>query len=154
VIHLAKGDTAQVDLFITLVDRSGKSHQVIFFIPLGKETRGFKVVEELSRAFDDALTKQLDKEIRSYGERIFSYKKTVQAELFLGALLTNGLWIYPTLAAYPEGSEYIYRLSTGSAWASPIELTRIYVVAPPGTDFEVQYPTLGDDLSGIEGRRG
>jgi len=55
-----------------------------------------------------------------------------------------------TLAAHPEGSEYIYPLGTGRAWASPIELTRVYVVAPPEIDFKVQYPMLGDDLSGIE----
>lgn len=247
VIHLGKGDTAQVDLFITLVDRSGKSHQVIFFIPLGKDTRGFNVVEERSRAFYDVLAKPLDEKIHSYVEKTYNYKRTVRAELFLGTLLTNGVWTWllglplftsscsqlpqpkatfstsssniaiyemnegvdidaliattglapgvkdtlqdlrgqeiavitlqtqpatkdadrvasgeetgqpgihlawnTTLAAHPEGSEYIYPLGTGRAWASPIKLTRVYVVAPPGTDFKVQYPTLGDDLSGIE----
>ncbi len=43
---------------------------------------------------------------------------------------------------------YAYPLGTGSAWAHPIELTRIYVAAPPGLDFVTQYPELGQDLSG------
>jgi hypothetical protein len=41
-------------------------------------------------------------------------------------------------------------LGTGSAWAHPIEWTRVYVVAPPGVDFAVQYPELGSDQSGFE----
>jgi hypothetical protein len=43
---------------------------------------------------------------------------------------------------------YSYPLSTGSSWARPIGLTRIYVVAPPGIDFTAQYPRLGADYSG------
>jgi hypothetical protein len=34
-------------------------------------------------------------------------------------------------------------LGTGGAWAKPIELTRVYVVAPLGVDFGVIYPRLG-----------
>jgi len=92
VIHLSEGDTAQVDLFITLVDHSGMSHQVVFFIPLGKDTRGFNVVEEHSRTFDDVITKPLDEKIRSYVEKTYNYNSNVRAELFIGTLLTNGVW--------------------------------------------------------------
>jgi hypothetical protein len=47
-----------------------------------------------------------------------------------------------------DGAMYAYPLGTGSAWAHPIEWTRVYVVAPPGVDFGVAYPELGPDLSG------
>jgi len=52
------------------------------------------------------------------------------------------------LAANSAQAAYAYPLGTGSAWAHPIELTRIYVTAPPGADFAIQYPELGQDLSG------
>lgn len=52
------------------------------------------------------------------------------------------------LADGPGGPTYHYPLGTGSAWAQPIEMTRLYVVAPPGLDFEPAYPALGEDLSG------
>jgi hypothetical protein len=43
-----------------------------------------------------------------------------------------------------------YPLGTGAAWAKPIKLTRVYVSAPEGLDFSVQYPKLGADRSGYE----
>jgi hypothetical protein len=46
------------------------------------------------------------------------------------------------------GTTYAYPLGTGSAWAHPIEWTRVYVVSPPGIDFAVEYPELGPDQSG------
>ena len=45
-------------------------------------------------------------------------------------------------------STYTYPLGTGSAWSQPIEFTRVYVVAPPEINFQVQYPKLGDNYSG------
>ena len=48
-----------------------------------------------------------------------------------------------------DGSwEHHYPLGTGSAWARPIPLTRVYVTAPSGLGFRVEYPTYGADLSG------
>jgi hypothetical protein len=55
-----------------------------------------------------------------------------------------------------SGASYTYPLGTGGAWSKPIELTRVYVVAPQNTDFAVQYPLLGSEQSGydiIEGAR-
>jgi len=46
---------------------------------------------------------------------------------------------------------YTYPLGTGRAWANPIELTRVYVVAPPNMDFTVNYPELGENQSGMAG---
>ncbi len=44
-----------------------------------------------------------------------------------------------------------YPLGTGQAWAKPIPLTRVYVVAAPGLGFEAQAPRLGQDYSGYVG---
>jgi hypothetical protein len=47
-----------------------------------------------------------------------------------------------------DGSwEHRYPLGTGSAWARPIPLTRVYVTAPADLGFRVEYPTYGADLS-------
>jgi hypothetical protein len=249
VIQINEDNTAEVDLFITMLDRSNLSHEVTFFIPLGTEASGFHVVEQTSLEFDKALTEQLDKQIKEYGEREASYQASVQSSLLLGTIMTNGLWswaivipaflsgcapqapvpvatfqtesssisIYQMdeqmdlaalietsgldpsvkgtledltgqqiavvdLKTQPKGEEnewlsqsetngqpgihltwtstlvshsveasYTYPLGTGRAWASPIELTRIYVVAPEGIDFSVESPKLGADLSGLEG---
>jgi hypothetical protein len=43
-----------------------------------------------------------------------------------------------------------YPLGTGAAWARPIKLTRVYVSAPEGMDFSVQYPKIGAAHSGYE----
>lgn len=64
-----------------------------------------------------------------------------------------GIHLAWTTALVPQSGSaaYSYPLGTGSSWAHPIGLTRIYVVAPPGIDFTVQYPTLGTDYSGYSG---
>jgi hypothetical protein len=246
VISLKEDGTAQVDLFISMADRSGTAHEVTFFIPLGNEARNFEVAEETSLAFDKTLTAGFDNQLKEQARREASYKNTVATSLLVGPLLTNGTWswiiLFPVLmagcmqAAAPiatfktessyvaiykmdentdvqalietsgldasvidtlksyqgqqiaviqlqtqpqaEGGQsssvptgqpgihlgwistlvshsaeatYTYPLGTGRAWASPIELTRVYVVSPAGMDFSVQYPELGNDLSGIAG---
>ncbi len=45
---------------------------------------------------------------------------------------------------------YWYPLGTGRAWAHPIDLTRVYVVAQEGTDFDLRFPRLGRNRSGFE----
>jgi hypothetical protein len=47
-----------------------------------------------------------------------------------------------------SGNTYSYPLGTGASWSKPIELTRVYVVAPPEMDFDVTYPEIGSDQSG------
>ncbi len=54
-----------------------------------------------------------------------------------------------TLVPSEDGATYAYPLGTGAAWAHPIEMTRVYVVAPAELEFTVQYPELGEDLSGF-----
>lgn len=62
----------------------------------------------------------------------------------------QGLHLHWSTALVPsaEGPTYRYPLGTGSGWAQPIALTRVYLVAPPQMDFIVHYPALGEDLSG------
>ncbi|MBM3175138.1 MAG: hypothetical protein FJZ93_05345 [Chloroflexi bacterium] len=242
VVTLGSNNTAHVDLFISLLDNSGESHQVVFFLPLGTEASGFKVVEKNSLDFDRELTKKLDEALRIEAER----RSDVRFSLVAGSLLINGGWALPLTAllawigcgpaAAPEATfetdssrvdiygvnentdlddlinatgldpavkdtlsrlrgqkiavvtlqtqppaedgdspdkqtgqpgihlawttrlvfhsteaTYAYPLGTGAAWAHPIEMTGVYVVAPPGVDFAVEYPKLGIDQSGYEG---
>ncbi len=55
-----------------------------------------------------------------------------------------------TLIETEAGPTYTYPLGTGAAWSKPIELTRVYIVAPVGLDFDVAYPRLGADHSGYD----
>jgi hypothetical protein len=61
-----------------------------------------------------------------------------------------------TFIATKAGPTFTYPLGTGGAWSKPIELTRVYVVAPGDSGFQVRYPALGSEQSGfdiIEGAR-
>lgn len=245
VVRLGAENTADVDLFISMLDESGQSHEVVFFVPLGAKASRFRAVEETSRQFDEAVTGELDAVLRQEVERKAAYKTSVRGSLLLGTLFINGAWSWPvwlawllsgcsvagtpapletfetessqiaiygtdadtdlqalirttgldpsvqetlsrlrgqqiaivtlqtqpmpkggspqggptgqpglhlswttTLVPHSSGARYSYPLGTGSAWAHPIELTRVYVAAVPGIDFVAEYPRLGADLSG------
>jgi hypothetical protein len=237
-----------VDLFVSLLDNSGESHEVVFFVPLGTDPTDFGVTEKTSLDFDEELVKGLDEALRKEAES----KTNVWLSLLSATLLTNGGWIlalcFPVLlsgcagglgppeetyttdssrvdiygldedtdlealinttgldpsvqetlsrltgqriaivtlqtqpllpgdgddggyeptgqpgihlawttALVPQSASvaYSYPLGTGSSWAHPIGLTRVYVVAPPGMDFTAQYPRLGTDYSGYSGLAG
>ena len=248
VVRLGNGNTARVDLFISMLDRSGVSHEVVFFLPLGTDPSGFSVIEETSLEFDQAVTQELDQILLREARRTLSYRKNVHWALLLGTLFINGAWSWPlwllwtlagcaapvaqlapiatyetessqvaiygmdedtdlqaliettgldpavqetlarlegqqiavitlqtqpppeesgtsweptgqpgihlawttTLVSHSAEATYAYPLGTGSAWAHPIEITRVYVVAPPGVDFALQYPELGPNRSGFD----
>jgi len=250
VVKILGDDKARVDLFISMLDQSGESNEVTFFLPLGLEVTNFSVTETTSLAFDEEMTDELDSVLEREVRRPAQYKSSVQLSLLSGTLVINGGWSWPiwyavllsgcgvmggapqpvgtfktessTIDIYDmeqdvdlqafiqatgldpsvrEGLErvrgqhiavihlrtqaassdvgsqgplsiqpgihmrwrvametssgehnYAYPLGTGSAWAHPIEVTRVYVVAPPGLDFEVDYPELGQDLSGYGGQ--
>jgi hypothetical protein len=246
VVQLRQDSTAQVDLFISLTDRSGQSHEVTFFLPLGVSAADLSMVEETSYAFDEALgTYAIDSKLEAERRRKDSFREGVQVALLVGTLTTHGAWFSPpafisligwgigaapvatfetpssqvavydinpetdlqaliettgldpkvketlaalegqqiaviklqtqpvstegesedrwkstdepgihlgwrsTLVPHSAGATYSYPLGTGQAWANPIELTRVYVVSPPELGFTVEYPQLGDDLSGL-----
>ncbi|HEX9976588.1 MAG TPA: hypothetical protein VGA82_04990 [Dehalococcoidales bacterium] len=247
VVTLKSDNTVDVDLFVSLLDSSGQSHEVVFFVPLGTDPRDFNVTEKTSLDFDEELIQQLDEALRKEARS----KVNVWLSLLPATLLTNGGWMlaicFPlllsgcgwdgggtqpeetyetdssridiygldedtdlealintagldpsvretlsrltgqriaivtlqtqpplpndddngwheptgqpgihlawTTALVPQSGSvaYSYPLGTGSSWAHPIGLTRIYVVAPPGVDFITQYPRLGTDYSGYSG---
>lgn len=255
VVNLTDSVHAQVDLFVSMLDETGESHEVVFYVPLGAEASDFQVVEESSLTFDEKVTEVLDQRLRAEVERSARVQTSVRLSWLFGALFINGGWSWPlwlvivlsgcgaaglpvplatfetpssqiaiyqvsqstnlgaliqvsgldpsvrdTLARvrgqqiavvtlqtqpmsagsdsprYPTGqpglhlswksrlveqaaagsansrqATYSYPLGTGSAWAQPIELTRVYVTAPPGADFAVEYPRLGEEASGYTG---
>jgi hypothetical protein len=242
VVTLLNDDRAKVDLFISILDKTGQSHEITFFVPIGVNTKDFYAVEEKMADFDNQLTDGLDEILRDSADR----KKWAVYILFSGALLTNGAMITPLWAPVlmtgcaaaeqkaeatyeTESSEisiygidddtnidaliattglpgsvtdtltklkgqqiavvklhtqpqssvivytrggysepglhlswntgfvqtdskptYSYPLGTGGSWSKPIEMTRVYVVAPQGVDFDVEYPALGSDRSGFD----
>ncbi|MFC1900504.1 hypothetical protein ACFLYN_02810 [Chloroflexota bacterium] len=240
VITLRNDKTADVDLFVTMLDRSGESHEVIFFVPLGIDAANFNVTEKMSYKFDQDLTEKLDKALRN---EVYQ-KRHISLYMLLPSTVINGGWMLAvylpgllsgcsyagepeasyetessrvdiygldentnldilihttgldesvrdtlsrlrgqriavvTLQTQPPPSEgegsggglgqpgihlswttaldpqsdtavYSYPLGTGLAWAHPIEMTRVYVVAPRGLDFTVDYPELGEKHSGF-----
>ena len=240
VVTLKDNNTVDVDLFVSLLDSSGQSHEVVFFVPLGTGPTDFSVIERTSLDFDRELTEELDEALRKEAQS----RRDIRLSLLSAMLLTNGGWMLPlwfpvllsgcaheaspeatyetdsshvgiygldedtdlevlinttgldpsvqetlsrlrgqriaivtlqTQPPLPNGDSsyrpagqpgihlawttkltpqsataaYSYPLGTGSSWAHPIELTRVYVVAPPGVDFTVQYPRLGNNHSGF-----
>jgi hypothetical protein len=244
VVTILDRDRARVDLFISILDRTEQSHEIVFFVPLGTKTSYFNAAEKKLYTFDEQATRQLDSIIRESATR----KQHALQMLFAGALLTNGALLTPlwapvlltgcaqvapkpditletessqiavygieedtnldaliqttglppsvvntlsrlkgqqiavvklqtkpqgggeagapagepssepglhlswqtTLQVTEKGMMYAYPLGTGEAWSKPIELTRVYVVAPKGLDFDIEYPKLGSDQSGYD----
>ena len=241
VVTLKDMNEAYVDLFISILDQTNESHEVVFFVPLGVKASAFSVLEQDSFAFNESLTRQLDLALfQNYRE-----DQQFMQSLFAGALLSNGVWLTPlwlpflltgceapapistfktessevsvfgldettdlealisttgldpavtetlsrlkgqqiavvklntkphgtaigsvgagssgaepglhlswatSLTPSESGATYAYPLGTGAAWAHPIEMTRVYVVAPMELDFTVRYPKLGVNRSGF-----
>jgi len=99
VVHLQQDGTAQVDLFVSMADRSGQSHELTFFLPLGVQAGDFGVVEQTSLAFDEALTEPLEAQLKAERRREAGYKDRVRVSLLLGTVATHAAWSW--LAAVP-----------------------------------------------------
>jgi len=91
VITLRDTETAEVDLFISLLDSTGESHEVVFFVPLGFTPDRFSVYEENSLTFDRRKTEGWDTIIHQDAQR----KQMAVNSLFGATLLTNGIWLLP-----------------------------------------------------------
>ncbi len=241
-------ETASVDLFVSILDQTGESHEITYFVPLGVRPSGFLASEQDSLSFANSLTNDLDVALAvEYGK-----SRDFVQYLFGAALLTNGAWLAPlwmpllltgcgegaapeplstfttpssqvsvfaidedtdlqalasttglapsvadtlarlkgqqvaviklrttlrsstpassgngptgepglhltwtaSLTVGKSGATYAYPLGTGAAWASPIDMTRVYVVAPEGLTFAVTYPKLGANCSGYDRHQG
>ncbi len=111
VVTLKGNNTVDVDLFVSLLDSSGQSHEVVFFVPLGRDPADFSVVERTSLDFDGELTEELDKTLREEAES----KRDIRLSLLSATLLVNGGWILPLSfplllsgCAYLSAPEAIY----------------------------------------------
>ncbi len=250
VVTIKDLQTVSVELFVSILDETGVSHEITYFVPLGVDAGGLSVGETDSVTFSRSYTNEFDTRIFEYREQSRQFTET----LFAGALLANGAWLAPVwipvfltgcdagsalapvssfttessevsvfdvsedtdvdalaatagldpsvaealsrvrgqqiavvklhtaplsaggdpgggaaeigepglhlswhsaLVTAKAGPTYAYPLSTGAAWASPIEMTRVYVVAPPDLHFNVRYPKLGIRRPGmtVEGGR-
>ena len=91
VIRLQDNNTASVDLFVSILDKTGQSHDVTYFVPLGIGPSNFQVIQEDSVSFANSQTADLDRLIFQ------NYQQNQQflQGLFAGALLTNGVWLTP-----------------------------------------------------------
>jgi hypothetical protein len=242
VIRLQDTSTATVDLFVSILDQTGESHAITYFVPLGIKPAGFQVNEEDSLTFANIQTANPDWIIF----QDYRQDKQFVTNLFGGALLTNGVWLTPlwlpmllsscsapeppvssfttessqvnvfnidettdldalisttgldasvkdtlsrlqgqqiaviklntsprigsseqtgtgqstgdpglhlswvtSLSEGQRGMTYAYPLGTGASWANPIEMTRVYIIAPLDINFKVQYPKFGANRSGF-----
>ncbi len=91
VITLRDTETAEVDLFISMLDSTGESHEVVFFVPLGFDPAKFDVHEQNSLTFDRYKTENWDTILHEDAER----KQMAINSLFGATLLTNGIWLLP-----------------------------------------------------------
>ena len=89
VVTLKGDNTADVDLFVSMLDSSGQSHEIVFFVPLGKEPAGFSVTERTSLDFDQELTEELDEALRE----VVQNKRNVNLSLLPASLVINGGWM-------------------------------------------------------------
>jgi hypothetical protein len=106
VIQFHDTDTASVDLFISILDQTGESHEIVFFVPLGVKAASFDVREQDSLAFNEQLTNKLDMTLF----QSWRHDREFMQYLFAGALLTNGIWLTPL---------WLPLLFTGCAEAPP-----------------------------------
>ncbi len=94
VINVIRQDEAMVDLFISIQDKTTESHEVIFFVPIGKDAAFHNAYEQDLYDFNRYNTTGLDQIIR---DSVTTRQHAVQA-LFAGALLTNGAILSPLWA--------------------------------------------------------
>ena len=91
VIRLQDNNTTSVDLFVSILDKTGESHDVTYFVPLGIGPRNFQVTQEDSVSFANSQTANLDQLIFQN----YQQNQQILEGLFAGALLTNGVWLTP-----------------------------------------------------------
>jgi hypothetical protein len=144
IIQFHDTTTASVDLFISILDQTGESHEIVFFVPLGVKAEGFGVWEQDSITFNDQFTNRLDMTLFQ------SYRQDQQfmQYLFAGALLTNGVWLTPL---------WLPLLFTGCAEPPPListfktESSEVSIFGlDESTDLEALISTTGLDPSVTE----
>jgi hypothetical protein len=242
VVKINPDASVNVDLFISMQDKSGESHEIVYFLPLGYSPANFMSRETTTAEFDTQLTQRYDVALREEARR----QEETRASLFPGHVFLNGIWLIPFIAplvltgcagsfapvaslnttnsqidiygldtttditdlvdvagldksventlerlrgqkiavvklrtqpvksnqagsyqnpgqpglhfswtdmpvnsSNSNQSTFTYPLGTGSAWSNPIEITRVYIIAPQEISFEVKYPQLGEYFSEV-----
>jgi hypothetical protein len=95
VVRLEEERSVQVDLFVSMLDRSGEAHRVAFLLPLGLDAERFAVEETTSRSFDERVTEELDTILREETRGAIRHRTTIRLSLLSGTLLINGGWSWP-----------------------------------------------------------
>lgn len=140
VIKLWGSTEASVDLFVSILDQTGESHEITYFVPLGVNPSQFQVVEEDSIAFANSQTTRLDR-IVSHDYR---QDRLYLQNLFAGALLTNGVWLTPLwLPMLLSGCAGVAPVSSFTTESSKVDVFNI----DQTTDIESLISTTGLDIS-------
>ena len=84
-------ETAQVDLFVSILDQTGESHEITYFVPLGTQSAHLDVTEQNSVDFNRALTTDLDISLF----RATRHNEDIIQGLFAGMFLGNGAILAP-----------------------------------------------------------
>ena len=153
VIRLQDNNTASVDLFVSILDKTGESHDVTYFVPLGIGPSNFQVTQEDSVSFANSQTAGMDRLIFQ------NYQQNQQflQGLFAGALLTNGIWLTPLWLPMLLGgcSSPAAPVATFTTPSSQISIFNIdettdldALISTTGLD-----PSVKDALSRLEGQQ-
>jgi hypothetical protein len=94
VVTLKNNDSAKIDLFISILDKTKQSHDITFFVPLGTQAADFSAVEQNVVDFDSENTQGLDEILRDSSNN----RKYAVQMLFSGALISNGGILIPLWA--------------------------------------------------------
>jgi hypothetical protein len=152
VVTLRDTKTADVSLFISLLDSTGESHEVAFFVPLGFEAANFGVEEQYLRDFDELKTKSPDTLLYQDARR---KQGTIDA-LFGATLLTNGIWLLPLwlpvmlsgCAAPPPQATFETDSSQVSIYGIDADTDLDDLIGTTGLD-----PSVRDTLSRLQGQK-
>ena len=104
VVTLGEGHQVQVDLFISLLDRSGEAHEIVFFLPLSENPFDFHVEEVNSLDFDQGITQELDEILHEEFARAAFYQSNILFSLLPGTMLMNGSLSWPFLIWWGSSS--------------------------------------------------
>ena len=96
VVKLNRDNTANIDLFVSMQDNTGSSHQITYFLPLGTSTSDFQAEETTSRDYDMALTNDFDTLINNEISRHYS----APLAFVPGTLLIGGAWLVPLVIPF------------------------------------------------------
>lgn len=147
VVQLGTDGTAHTDLFVSILDHSGESHEITFFVPLGVEARDVDVEEMTGSQFTEEYTDALDERLTEDWSERLDYPRRVRFAFVPGALVLNGgiLWMTVPIALSACG--------TGAPAPEQVFETRSGRVAIYGVDESLDVGALIETTGLPEGVR-